>query len=813
MTISVFVLAPGRSFTSVVCAMLGEHPDLFGLPETNLTMADTIGQWMMDTGGWRRMVLRPGLLRTIAYLETGEETTATVLQAEAWLRDNADMPTRALYQMLRNSVAPRGLVEKSPTSIHAVEYINRLMDLAPDSYFLHLTRHPYSNIKSIYKAEWYKNVLESGFEESYDYRQIPPVFDPQFYWLESHKRILNFKQRVAPEKWLQMRGEDLLENPDTTLAEICRWLGIDDSADAIGDMKHPERSPFAHMGPMGGGNDPNFLENPALRPYTAPPCPLHGALPWREDGAEFAPQVQAMARDFGYEHAEPVKPPQKSANRKLIRIEPDGAGAPMPHCNILDNSLAGLPPLQSVSSVRHIPYPAFGGINFGAYTGEKYAVSVYEGTREPALMAFDLDTGEPIWQTPMDVMQQSGDVRGRWVGGVLLAKLHFDDGSMEHRVFASNRSEAVCLDDKGKILWRRAAAEILGNPTETLGTPRCLRCTRDQKILFATAHGNLVKLDPLNGEVVDVYRMDGQARVEGQVVTGRYGVRQSVVLIGDHVYIQAGFEPDTPRKDDSRQPVSLLRMDVSGDESGKIRHMAPADDTGASPDRVAFAVKGNGMQGGSPSGMTRADGTTVILANGHTADGGFAVHAIADEGGTLRRQWRMVLPESGDATITAAPANDPVTGAYLCATKANLYVVLDAANRSGDLVPDATIPAMDLLSADFRKQAASAELSSPYILARHENQTGFVCYVGLGLTTQFDQSAYAVLSAIEVDIRDGRVRTSPLWTAPLVLDEDGNPVPSPPSYAQPAPFAYTDGAEARTGIIMGSVRDGVAILR
>ena len=39
----VFVLAPVRSFTSVVCAMIGQHPQMYGLPETNLLCHATVG--------------------------------------------------------------------------------------------------------------------------------------------------------------------------------------------------------------------------------------------------------------------------------------------------------------------------------------------------------------------------------------------------------------------------------------------------------------------------------------------------------------------------------------------------------------------------------------------------------------------------------------------------------------------------------------------------------------------------------------------------------------------------------------------------
>src|SRR5436190_23118240 len=40
-----FVLAPPRSFTSVVGTMLGQHPELYGLPETHLFGCKTMAEW------------------------------------------------------------------------------------------------------------------------------------------------------------------------------------------------------------------------------------------------------------------------------------------------------------------------------------------------------------------------------------------------------------------------------------------------------------------------------------------------------------------------------------------------------------------------------------------------------------------------------------------------------------------------------------------------------------------------------------------------------------------------------------------------
>jgi len=570
MTSPVFLLAPGRSFTTVVSVMLGQNPQLFDIPETNIAIAPTVGDWLDATSGAARPFLRAGLLRAIAYLETRQQTTKAVIQAQRWLEAHRNMTTPELFDMLRASTDGRGLVEKSPRSAVDDTCLEHMLSVAPDARFIHMTRHPYTNCQSIIRAEWYHAVLKSVASRHEQAVDGTAAADPQYYWLDCHERIIAFEKKVPPGQWLRVRGEEILEAPEAKLAELCRWLEIDESSAAIALMIHPENSPFASFGPPLAmcGNDPNFLNDPILRKYSEPDAPLRNPLPWRNDGAHFENRVQALAEEFGYTHGELERTADEHVplppKRKLVGINLDGAGSPVPHCNMLDNSLSGLPPLRTLSSVEHIPFPTFGGINFGAYTGERITVAVYEGNRDPAIVAYDNQTGHKLWQTPLDVFSAPKGSLGRWVGGVLMAKLTFEDGTETRRIFAGNRTELLCFDEGGKIVWRLKAAEILGSETESFGTLRCLRITADRNVLFITARGVAVKFVPDTGALIDVYRLDHVADCDGRLVEGRFKVSQSIVLVGDYVYAQATFDPHSPIAEPERAPVCLLRFRVSG---------------------------------------------------------------------------------------------------------------------------------------------------------------------------------------------------------------------------------------------------------
>ena len=57
-----FILCPGRSFSSVVCGMIGSHPEMFALPELNLFCADTVGELLEMASRPGKRNIRHGLL-------------------------------------------------------------------------------------------------------------------------------------------------------------------------------------------------------------------------------------------------------------------------------------------------------------------------------------------------------------------------------------------------------------------------------------------------------------------------------------------------------------------------------------------------------------------------------------------------------------------------------------------------------------------------------------------------------------------------------------------------------------------------------
>ena len=302
MTDPLFILAPGRSFTSVISGMIGQHPQMYGFPELYLNNADTLQGWWIRCGrGMGGSILHHGLLRAVAELFFGEQTEATVAESWGWITARFHWDTAAVFHELTDRVAPRIGVEKSPLAVHSHDNMVRLLRFFPDARFIHLVRHPETTCASLLKFELAAMVLAT-FGDGYDFSTDPPTLDPQLWWYESHMRIKTFTEGLPPDRWLRVRGEAFLAEPHEHLRLVADWLGLRSDDAAIEEMMHPERSPFSRNGPPSAqcGNDLAFLESPEFRPFHDKSGPLDGALAWRPDGCGFLLEVRDLAREFGY---------------------------------------------------------------------------------------------------------------------------------------------------------------------------------------------------------------------------------------------------------------------------------------------------------------------------------------------------------------------------------------------------------------------------------------------------------------------------------------------------------------------------------
>ena len=296
-----FLLAPPRSYTSLINAMVGQHPQLLGLPELNLfnvrLLKDLWRRVSHEIGGDTNR--RHGLLRAVAEIYGGEQTSATITMATHWAAARENMSTGEVFQELCRKIYPLIPVEKSPAYTISLTRLKRILRACPDARFIHLVRHPIPQGISVMNLN---NGVFALFVNAIEFEENRAIIEPQIAWHDININILNFLDMVPREQQIRIQGESFMVEPEAHLKKICQWLGLRDDPAAIEEMMHPENSPFACFGPVSAlfGNDPNFLRGPSFRPHTPKVPSLHAPLPWRDDGKGLRQEVVDLAREFGY---------------------------------------------------------------------------------------------------------------------------------------------------------------------------------------------------------------------------------------------------------------------------------------------------------------------------------------------------------------------------------------------------------------------------------------------------------------------------------------------------------------------------------
>ena len=110
--------------------MLGQHPQLYAIPEAHLFVAETLQEWW-DTCAKTSFNMSHGLVRAVSELFYGEQNETTVQLAHAWLRRRLPFTSGYIIELLAERVYPRALVEKSPSMIFHLESMQRVARTFP----------------------------------------------------------------------------------------------------------------------------------------------------------------------------------------------------------------------------------------------------------------------------------------------------------------------------------------------------------------------------------------------------------------------------------------------------------------------------------------------------------------------------------------------------------------------------------------------------------------------------------------------------------------------------------------------------------
>jgi amino acid adenylation domain-containing protein/FkbH-like protein len=212
---AIFILSPHRSGSTLLRVILGGHPQLFAPPELELLSFNTLRERKAKFSG-RYSFWLEGTIRTIMQIRECSTQEAIALMEEL---EAKNLTTKHFYQLIQQWLGDKTLVDKTPSYSIDLETLKRAERNFQNPLYIHLVRHPYATMRSYEQARLEQIV---PYQHPFNRRELA-----ELVWLISHQNILEFLQQVPQERQYQIRFEDLVSQPQTSIENICQFLGLE----------------------------------------------------------------------------------------------------------------------------------------------------------------------------------------------------------------------------------------------------------------------------------------------------------------------------------------------------------------------------------------------------------------------------------------------------------------------------------------------------------------------------------------------------------------------------------------------------------
>ena len=231
--------------------------------------------------------MREGLVRAVMELKSCDADEAQQIVSEHEIRDDS---VQAFYRRLQEWAGDRMLVDKSATYSMSPQALARAERSCEDNLYIHLVRHPIGTIRSFEEARL-DRVLKFQVQHQYTARQFAELL-----WIVSHQNILDFLSRVPKQRQLQIRFEDLVQNPQPAIESICDLLSIDFEPLMLEPYRQQEHRMTDGINALSVGmTDPRFHQHSGIDAGVA--------NAWKQDiDTDFlSEEAWCLADLFGYE--------------------------------------------------------------------------------------------------------------------------------------------------------------------------------------------------------------------------------------------------------------------------------------------------------------------------------------------------------------------------------------------------------------------------------------------------------------------------------------------------------------------------------
>ncbi|MGH2727706.1 MAG: sulfotransferase family protein [Actinomycetota bacterium] len=268
----IFVVGCARSGTTMLRAMLDAHRELAIPPESHFIPA----MWRV-----RRRYGHPGpvdasrmasdVVSTFRFGEWGIPADAVRRRVDTLERPSFADAIDAVFLAYAGEHGKSRWGDKTPN--YALD-LALLADLFPDARFVHLVRDGRNVALSLLQMPWWPNTLPEAAQ----------------VWSHWTRKARSDGRALGPERYLEVRYEDLVDDPGASLRSVCAFAGLPYREEMLA---YPESA--------NGNGTPDYHRN-AQRP------PTRGLRDWtrdmsQEDVALFEALAGEQIRAMGYSPA------------------------------------------------------------------------------------------------------------------------------------------------------------------------------------------------------------------------------------------------------------------------------------------------------------------------------------------------------------------------------------------------------------------------------------------------------------------------------------------------------------------------------
>lgn len=244
---AIFLHSAPRSGSTLFRIMLEGNTNLFCPPELRLLPYANMKEWNNKIP--KHVKFHGGVYRCLKELLQLDDKSAKKY-LENLIDKNID--TQETYRLIQKNLNKEILVDKCPHNSIKIESLKRAERIFDSPKYIFLVRHPYAVIDSYIKNRIYA---------FHDLKGENPYHFAERDWYSRNRNLVDFFSTVEQERWIQVRYEDLVKQPEKTIKKVCRFLGIEYQEAMI--------LPYDGNRMMDGDGDPNIFNHSSIDPKLA----------------------------------------------------------------------------------------------------------------------------------------------------------------------------------------------------------------------------------------------------------------------------------------------------------------------------------------------------------------------------------------------------------------------------------------------------------------------------------------------------------------------------------------------------------------